>query len=93
MSLLGLLSPGVQALIITGLFALLVVIACNRRAAINLVAFLQDLRDLTHSSGRPGSRRKRNREFSRSGNRSRVSDKYELGVHQGVQAHEQQPNA
>lgn len=79
-----------QALIILGLFVLLLVVSCSRQMAINLVAFLRDLRNVI-LSGDPGNRRMSNKARSRSQKRSRLSRKLsELG---GAQAREQQPSA
>jgi hypothetical protein len=90
-SFLG-ISPGVQALIILGLFFLLLVVSWNRPMAINLVAFLRDFRNLV--SGDPGNRRTLRKARSRSLKRSRLnSNPPELGGNQGAQAHEQQRNA
>jgi len=89
-SFLG-ISPGVQALIILGLFFLLLVVSWNRRMAINLVAFLRDVRNLV--SGDPSNRRTLRKARSRSPKRSRLRDLSELGGNQGARAHEQQPNA
>jgi hypothetical protein len=56
------LVPGVQALIVIGAFILLMVAACNRRAAINLTLFLHDLRDLVQDRVNPPSRVKHRRQ-------------------------------
>lgn len=53
LSTLGGLSPAIQVLVAVALFAILVMAACSRKAAINLVAFLRDLgRVGQESSGR-----------------------------------------
>jgi hypothetical protein len=87
----------VQALIILGLFALLMLVACNRRAAVNIVAFLRDIRNVLYGGDQslvPGNRRTRNVAVSfPSGDHSQMSGENELGVDQGAQAHEQPLNA
>jgi hypothetical protein len=47
-STLGELSPGIQSLVIVGLLTILIIAACSRRAAINLVSFLYDLGHVRH---------------------------------------------
>jgi hypothetical protein len=98
-SLLG-ITPNVQALIIVGLFTIVIIAALRLKAAMNLISFLRDLHNLARGGDQalPGNRHMRIKPVDHRPNshshQPTTSDTHDLGAnHQGAYAHEQHLSA